>query len=445
MRTTSGIYRFSTLVQSFLFITFLAISSSAQILQIDSVSVDSVWNSDSSWNDDQNVLQNRVSRDCKIGFFPKGTGKVQCIASITLDSGKTWTEVTKLSDQLFSCGSKSNMIVRVLGGDKPGAAFRVTGRQYKPLIRGNPKIIRYSNVPDKDPVPGSVATIPVKLLLANDTSSSGYAAITKVYWDTLGDGSWDDSTTSLSWTWNTKVPLDTLIKSKKIVAKVRDGNGFWSVPETLTVQFGLKNLLYFEGFEGRNLDSAGFQKIYNPAAYGWMSVSTKAAHSGSSALASDSNNTGLRKWLDDPIKDSIAGLEFYLMAKSAGHTNIFAAIVTMGTSAGMLNNGFSTLLGMGISKSDSLWYAFEKWNNPLADSDLVHTNFAALEFNKWYKCTIEYNFSTKSVTYYLDNTAVFTRSAPGFRVLDMFITYRDALGEQGPKDYFIDDVTIYKR
>ena len=445
MRTTSGIYRFSIFLQSFLFITFSVVSSSAQMLQIDSVSVDSVWNSDSSWNDDQNVLQNRVSRDCMISFIPKGTGKVQCIASITLDSGKTWTEVTSLTDQIFSCGSKSVMVVRVAGGDKPGVAFRMSGRQYRPIIKGNPKIIRYSNVPDKDPVPGSVAAVPLKLQLANDTSATGYATVTKVYWDTAGDGSWDDSTASMNWTWNTKVPLDTLVKHKAIIAKIRDGNGLWSNPETLTVQFGLKNVLYYEGFEGKNLDSAGFQKIYNPAAYGWMSVSTKAAHSGNSSLASDSNNTGLRRWLDDPISDSIAGLEFYLMAKSAGHTDFFAAIVTMGTSAGMLGNGFSTLLGMGISKSDSLWYAFEKWGNPQPDSDLVHKSFAALEFNKWYKCTIEYNFATKQVTYFLDNTAIFTRNAPGFRMLDMLVTFRDGLGEQGPKDYYIDDISVYKR
>ena len=206
-----------------------------------------------------------------------------------------------------------------------------------------------------------------------------------------------------------------------------------------------RNVLFSEGFEGTNLDSAGYTKLYNPPAYGWMSISTNAAHSGTSSLTSDSNNTGIRRWLDNPIRDSIAGLEFYLMAKESGKTNFFAAITTMGTSAGMLDNGFSALLGMGIDKSDSLWYSYQKYDNPQADSDLVHKTFAALEFNKWYKCTVEYDFTAQKLTYYLNGSAIYTRSAPGINVLDMFITMRDGLGDPGPKDYFIDDITIYKR
>jgi hypothetical protein len=176
-----------------------------------------------------------------------------------------------------------------------------------------------------------------------------------------------------------------------------------------------------------------------------MSVSSAVAHSGVYSLTSDSNNTGVRKWLDNPISDSIAGMEFYLMAKTSGHIDFHAAIVTMGTSAGMLNNGFSAVLGMGVDMSDSLWYTFQKYDNPQADSDLVHKNFEALEFNKWYKCAVEYDFTAQALTYYLNNTAVYTRSAPGIKKLDMFITERDSLGSTGPKEYYIDDITIYKR
>jgi hypothetical protein len=206
-----------------------------------------------------------------------------------------------------------------------------------------------------------------------------------------------------------------------------------------------RNVILSEGFEGNNLDSAGYTKLYNPRMYGCMSITTLAGHSGTHSLVSDSNNTGVRKWLESSMSDSIAGLEFYLKAAQSGQTDFFAAIVTMGTSAGMLDNGFSTVLGMGIDKSDSLWLTFQKWDNPQADSDLVHKNFAALKFNKWYKCAIEYDFTLEKVTYLLDGQIVYTRSAPGFRVLDMFITMRDGFGAQGPKDYFIDDVTIYKR
>jgi hypothetical protein len=206
-----------------------------------------------------------------------------------------------------------------------------------------------------------------------------------------------------------------------------------------------RHVILSEGFEGDNLDSSGYTKLYNPRMYGPMSITTKAAHKSTYSLTSDSNNTGLRKWLDNPISDSIAGLEFYLMAANAGQTDFFAAIVTMGTSAGMLNNGFSTVLGMGIDKSDSLWYTFQKYDNPQADSDLVYNNFAALEFNKWYKCTMEYDFAAQKLTCSLDDRVVFTKGASGIAKLDMFITMRDSLGAQGPKGYFIDDITIYKR
>lgn len=206
-----------------------------------------------------------------------------------------------------------------------------------------------------------------------------------------------------------------------------------------------RNVILFDGFEGNNLDSAGYTKLYNPRAYGPMSITNKAARTGAYSLTSDSNNTGLRKWLDNPISDSIAGLEFYLMAAQSGQTDFFAAIVTMGTSAGMLDNGFSTVLGMGIDKSDSLWYTFQKYDDPQADSDLVHKTFAALEFNKWYKCTMEYDFAAQKLTYSLDDRVIFTKGASGIAKLDMFITMRDSLGTQGSKDYFIDDITIYKR
>jgi hypothetical protein len=212
-----------------------------------------------------------------------------------------------------------------------------------------------------------------------------------------------------------------------------------------------RNVLFTEGFEGNNLDSAGYTKLYNPRAFGIMSITTNAAHSGKYSLTSDSNNTGIRKWMYDNngdqivISDSIAGFEFYLMAKSSGKTDFFAAMVTMGTSAGMLDNGFSTVMGMGIDKSDSLWYTFQKYDDPQADSDLVHKNFLALEFNKWYKCAVEYDFTAQKLTYYLDGSEIYTRSAQGIKKFDMFIADRDSAGAQGPKDYYLDDITIYKR
>ncbi|MBN2036561.1 MAG: hypothetical protein JW768_07440 [Chitinispirillaceae bacterium] len=207
-----------------------------------------------------------------------------------------------------------------------------------------------------------------------------------------------------------------------------------------------RHVILSEGFEGTNLDSAGFRQAYRGLDYGWMSITDKAAHTGSYSLTSDSNKTGIRKLLavDQFITDSIAGLEFYLMAKEAGQTEVYAAFGQGGNSAGMLPNGWQTVFGMGIDNTDSLWCMYEKYDYPQADSDLVHKTCGALALNKWYKCTIEYDFAAMVLTYYLDNVPVYSRSAPN-RTIEEFVVYRDTLGPPGPTDYFFDDVTLYKR
>ena len=206
------------------------------------------------------------------------------------------------------------------------------------------------------------------------------------------------------------------------------------------------NVIFSEGFEGNNLDSAGFRVAYRGPDYGWMIITTNAAHSGTHSLASDSNKTGIRKILpvDQFINDSIAGLEFYLMAAKAGQTEVYSAFGQGGNSLGMLKNGWQTVFGMGIDTSDSLWCLYEKYSNPQADSDLVHKRCGALEENKWYKCNIEYDFAAMMLTYSLNDMVVYTKSAPN-RTIEEFIVYRDTCGTQGPKEYYFDDITMYKR
>lgn len=63
-----------------------------------------------------------------------------------------------------------------------------------------------------------------------------------MYWDALGDGTIDDSTTGtnmLSWTWLTQVPAGTLGQKLGVIAQAVDKNGLWSAPETLSVMFGV--------------------------------------------------------------------------------------------------------------------------------------------------------------------------------------------------------------
>lgn len=650
------------LLSALLIAVFLSVLS-AQTFRIDSVSVDSVWNSDSTWFDWKDTLITRQSRDCKLSFVPTGKGTVQTIVSLSIDSGKTWAVQTDGFNRLFPCGIKSSLIVRILGGDKPGAAFRITGRQYKPVITGNPHFIYYPNdlYPNGLPIydlpehSGTSAVVPVKLQLA-DSSSKGYSEITKAYWDAMGDGTWDDSTTSLNWTWSTTVPFGEVGQRRAIIAKVRDANGLWSNPETLTVIFGVNGEVpifsedfesdlsnwgqhymvdavdfyprmritpdaSFSGFHSITTDSNRTALVYNLSgdnrlsdricgvqfylmakakgeinftlelgqyagssgglskAFGigfdvrdsikvtnydayvgrtdnmcgaiipghWykckieidftnkktayyiddkkinegtlptiemygidrllifrgqeyltsdqdvipcsegpkpyyidnivlykkvsspinetpaifisegfegdlskykqvtyalgqakMSISKQYAHSGNGSLTSDSNNTGIKCVIDPAIMDSIAGLQFYLMATKRSQTNTIAMMARPGSSA----NGLFTIMGMGISKSDSLELFYE---NAPDDPSNFYKNFAQFELNKWYKCKIEYNYNNSTLMYYLDDKLVYTKAAPDPMTLSVFVVMRDGLGAQGPSGYYIDDVYIYKR
>ena len=197
----------------------------------------------------------------------------------------------------------------------------------------------------------------------------------------------------------------------------------------------LGNVIFSEGFEG---GLSNYRQVSYYDQDGMMSISTKYARSGKGSLTSDSNNTSIQRTMDPAITDSIAGLQFYLMATSAAQTNFIAAICLPGSSS----NGLFTIFGMGIDKSDSLKYVYEKAPNDIANESKT---FAALKFFKWYKCKIEYNYSDTTLTYYVDDAVVGTRNAPSPMSLQRFVVMRDGLGAQGPAGYYIDDVTIYKR
>jgi hypothetical protein len=202
----------------------------------------------------------------------------------------------------------------------------------------------------------------------------------------------------------------------------------------------LGNVILSEGFEGDStyLGSNNYRQITYSPEQGLMSISTQHPKTGSGSLTSDSNNTGIKKLLEPSIDDSIAGLQFYLMATQAAQTNFIAALCKPGSSA----NGLFAIYGMGIDQSDSLKYVFEN-----APGDIIneHKNFAALTLNKWYKCKIEYDYADTTLTYYLDDAVVYTRTAPSPMTLQIFVVMRDGLGAQGPSGYYIDDVCVYKR
>ena len=75
-------------------ILVLAFMANAEVLRVDSVTVDSVWNSDSSWYDDNGIPVNRTARDLILSFVVVAdTHDIVLVDSIkismSLDSGQT--------------------------------------------------------------------------------------------------------------------------------------------------------------------------------------------------------------------------------------------------------------------------------------------------------------------------------------------------------------------
>jgi len=193
------------------------------------------------------------------------------------------------------------------------------------------------------------------------------------------------------------------------------------------------NVLLSEGFE---TDSTPLQQFTYAPSWGIMSRVTGHAHTGKYSLTSDSGKTGTRKSFD-LISDSIAGVQFYVMATKAEQINFFGAIGMSGSAW----NDMSVIFGMGIGKFDSLQYYYQR---QAGDSTNEQKSFAPLQFNKWYQCRIEYDFNTSILSYFLDGAVVktITTSIMGFT---RFVTFRDELGSPGPRGYYIDDISVYKR
>lgn len=144
----------------------------------------------------------------------------------------------------------------------------------------------------------------------------------------------------------------------------------------------------------------------------------------------------------DPNLDSIVGVEFYLLAKASAKTN-FIAFLSKETGS----HGPAYFLGIGFDKSDSikiLWDTNGVATNDVA-TDQENKNIAPIIFGKWYKCTIEYNTINWTATYFIDDKVVGTHLMPSSMVgYNMFVVYRDALGQDGPAPYYFNDFTLFK-
>jgi hypothetical protein len=118
----------------------------AKASSVDSVCVDSVWNSDSSWYDSTGVLHQRTARDCRISFIPLGLTIASCSLVVSLDSGKTWGATPNPLQILnnnslgkpIPCGTKAYVTARVLGIDRPNVVFKVLARICDPITVASP-------------------------------------------------------------------------------------------------------------------------------------------------------------------------------------------------------------------------------------------------------------------------------------------------------------------
>jgi hypothetical protein len=429
-------------------------TTSAQLLRVDSVTVDSVWNSDSSWYDTYSVLQSRQSRDCKISFIPRGEGMARMFIVMSIDSGKTWgpspDPLLVLDNGLllpFTVGQKATIKVRVAGGDRTGVAFKMTARQAAPVIVGNPK----NNVPAF--AAGENINVILKVKPA-DTSilGDGFCTISKVYWDALGDGTIEDSTTGanvLTWTWNTPVPSGTAGQKRIVIARAKDKNELWSAPETLVVDFNnletANRVLFFRDSAIVNpepYDTYFFQLSLNDTITRKMSFDSTVGNKHLGSIYSLANNTARAVTFSevgrDPNHDSIVGMEYYLLAKSSAKTDFIAFL---GKEGGSIRNS-AYYVGIGFDKSDSIKMLWT--SNAVAGQE--NKNLSPIVFGKWYKCTVEYNVINFTATYYIDNKKVGTHIMSSISTFgyNMFVVYRDWLGQDGMAPYYLNDLTLYK-
>ena len=228
----------------------MAASAADSVLHVDSVTVDSVWVTDSSWYNGQGILQTRTSRDLTLSFVAMGTGMANVRFMVSSDSGKTWgitpNPLINLDSAKFDTaraavmiGQKQHARLRMLGGDLNGVVVKAVCRQYAPQVAngtgcaGNP----FDSVHVGENVAVSLAAT------RHVGTGLGFSAISKIWWDALGDGAWDDSTDALNWTWNTTVPQTGTGSVRGLVVKARDVNGLWSLPDTIVVQFGVTRLM----------------------------------------------------------------------------------------------------------------------------------------------------------------------------------------------------------
>jgi hypothetical protein len=129
-------------MKSLIVLALTAVVVNAQVLRVDSVCVDSTWNSDSSWYDDNGILVQRAARDLIVSFITVADTQsivlLDSIAfSLSLDSGRTWGQSPSplriVRTAAFVRNQKQSVQLRVFGADRNNVAIAA-------YVRGRPSL-----------------------------------------------------------------------------------------------------------------------------------------------------------------------------------------------------------------------------------------------------------------------------------------------------------------
>jgi hypothetical protein len=182
--------------------------------------------------------------------------------------------------------------------------------------------------------------------------------------------------------------------------------------------------------------------------YPRMRNSVAEVHSGTHSVTSDSSWSALVSSLasDNIINTNIAGLEFWLYAKTLGEANFAAQI---GQNAGP-SGGLGKSYGIGFGRNDSIKCTYFDFTDSIP---YRNKSIAPIQLDHWYRCDVEVDFNAKAISYYIDSVKVQTvpLQLDEMYGIDRILISRgedptDSLDHpSGPKQYFIDDVVLYKK
>ena len=202
--------------------------------------------------------------------------------------------------------------------------------------------------------------------------------------------------------------------------------------------------LFSDGFGG---DLSKYESQFMLAVdsfYSPMRITIDAAHSGTHSLTTDSNKTALCYEVTPRPESGIVGFQWYMMAKSAGSIN-FA--VSAGQNAGS-SGGLSKNFGFAFDSSNVIKATYHDVNYGMfGEADTV---LGTIQFNHWYKCRVEVNLADmttdSAVVYYLDDAKVYHMNLPTIEMygIDRVLAFR-GYGAEGPKQYYVDDMVLYKK